>query len=98
MSKNTRFWEQIGVIANQGQPLPKETQMALVRVEFSIDDSVWPQLKLAGIRTTSTGERFAFDGRQSYDLAYVAFENVLHNALRPAVEELIKRRNPNPTT
>jgi len=64
----------------------------IVRVEFSIDDTVWPQLKLAGTRITTTGDRVAFDNKKSNDLAYVAFENDLHNQLRPAVEELIKRR------
>jgi hypothetical protein len=62
------------------------------RVEFSIDDTTWPKLRLAGTIITNRGERIAFDDRQSYDLAYVSFENALHNVLRPVVERLTKRR------
>lgn len=62
------------------------------RVEFSIDDTMWPKLRLAGTIITNTGQRIAFDERQQYDLAYGAFENALHNVLRPVVERLNSRR------
>lgn len=64
----------------------------IVRCEFSIDDTMWPKLKLSGLRVSTTGERVAFDAKQQYDLAYGAFENAIHNQLRPAVEEILKRR------
>lgn len=67
--------------------------MSIVRVEFTIDDTTWPHLKLAGTRITTTGGRVAFDSKQTHDLAYVKFENDLHNQLRPAVEEIVSRRN-----
>jgi hypothetical protein len=63
----------------------------IVRFEFSIDDTMWPKLSLSGTRITTTGERVAFNEKQQYDLAYGAFENAIHNQLRPAVEEIIRR-------
>jgi hypothetical protein len=63
----------------------------IVRFEFSIDDTLWPKLSLSGTRFGTTGERTAFSEKQQYDLAYGAFENALHNQLRPAVEEINKR-------
>jgi hypothetical protein len=65
----------------------------IVRFEFSIDDTMWPKLSMSGTRITTRGERIAFNEKQQYDLAYGAFENALHNQLRPAVEEVIKRHD-----
>lgn len=67
--------------------------MALTRLSISIDDTMWPKLHIAGERLHSDGSRSVFDERQQYDLAYGAFENLLHNQLRPLVEDLLKRRN-----
>lgn len=66
--------------------------MPLVRLTFSIDDDQWPKLHIAGERTDSRGGRVAFGNKQQYDLAYTAFENDLHNQLRPLVAELIERK------
>lgn len=63
----------------------------IVRFEFSIDDTIWPKLQMSGTRITTIGERVVFTEKQQYDLAYGAFENALHNQLRPAVEEIVKR-------
>lgn len=66
--------------------------MALVRLSLSIDDQQWPKLHIAGERIDASGGRVAFDHKQQYDLAYGAFENTLHNQLRPLVNELIERK------
>lgn len=63
----------------------------IVRFEFSVDDTLWPKLQMSGTRITTIGERVAFSEKQQYDLAYGAFENAIHNQLRPAVEEIVKR-------
>ena len=70
--------------------------MALSRLTITIDDNFWPKLHIAGDRVSSTGDRVAFDEKQTYDLAYTAFENTVHNQLRPLVEEIIRRRKPQP--
>jgi len=64
----------------------------ITRVEFTIDDNHWPKLSITGQRVTTRGERAAFDQKMQYDLAYSQFENLLHNQLRPAIQELIERR------
>lgn len=64
----------------------------ITKVSFSIDDNQWPKLHIAIERVTSTGARFISESKQQYDLAYGAFENELHNALRPAVAEIVERR------
>lgn len=63
----------------------------IVRFEFSIDDTLWPKLSISGTRITTVGDRIVFAEKQQYDLAYGAFENTLHNQLRPAVEEIVRR-------
>ena len=64
----------------------------ITRVEFTIDDTQWPKLHITGQRVSTTGAKTAFDKRDQYDLAYSQFENLVHNQLRPAVQELIERR------
>ena len=62
------------------------------RIELTIDDIDFPKLKISGVRTGTTGDRSVFTLKQQYDLAYGAFENLLHNQLRPAVNEIVDRR------
>lgn len=64
----------------------------MTRVSFSIDDTQWPRLHIAGERISSTGEHVAFEHKEMFDRAYLQFENLLHNHLRPAVEDVISRR------
>ena len=64
----------------------------LTRVEFTIDDTQWPKLSIAGTRVGTQGGKTVFDQRVQYDLAYSQFENLVHNQLRPAVQEIIERR------
>jgi hypothetical protein len=64
----------------------------ITRVSFTIDDTRWPKLHLAGDRVGHTGLRTAFSQDVQYDLAYSQFENLIHNQLRPATQELIDRR------
>lgn len=67
----------------------------LTRVEFTIDDTQWPKLHIAGQRTSTRGEKTVFDQKAQYDLAYTQFENAVHNALRPAVTEIVERHKNN---
>lgn len=66
--------------------------MPQTRVTFTIDDDLWPKLKIVGERMTDRGDRIAFIERAQYDLAYSQFENLVHNQLRPAVQQIIERR------
>lgn len=73
----------------------------LTRLTLTIDDNHWPKLHIAGARESTQGEKFAFDQKVLYDQAYLQFENLLHNQLRPLVDEIIRRRRgaaqPQPT-
>lgn len=66
--------------------------MSMTRITLTIDDSLWPKLHIAGERVGAQGQRTAFDQKVQYDLSYTQFENLVHNQLRPAVQELIDRR------
>jgi hypothetical protein len=65
----------------------------MVRLEVSIDDTLWPNLRLVVNRTNYDGSKQALTRNVQYDQAYSQFENDLHNHLRPMVDQLIKRRN-----
>lgn len=64
----------------------------LNRLQLTIDDTQWPKLHISGSREDSQGGKVAFDQKVFFDQAYLQFENLLHNQLRPLVEEIIKRR------
>ena len=64
----------------------------MVRLEVSIDDSLWPKLKFIAFRTDLNGQKTAVTKTILYDQAYNTFEGDLHNQLRPMVEQLINRR------
>lgn len=64
----------------------------ITRISLSIDDARWPKLHLTGVREGTTGDKNVIDHSVQYDLAYIQFENDLHNMLRPAVSELVERR------
>jgi hypothetical protein len=64
----------------------------MVRLEVSIDDTLWPQLKIVLLRTNLDGTKVSFIRKFQYDGAYSQFENDLHNHLRPMVEQLTSRR------
>lgn len=64
----------------------------LNRIQLTIDDTQWPKLHISGVRENTQGSKTVFDQKVFYDQAYLQFENVLHNQLRPLVEELIQRR------
>lgn len=67
----------------------------MVRIEIAIDDQQWPKLKMVINRTDVDGQRVALTNSRQYDQAYNQFENDVHNHLRPAVDQLIKRRMTN---
>lgn len=64
----------------------------ITRITLTIDDQTWPKLHIAGDRVGHTGTRTAFEQKVLYDQAYLQFENLMHNQLRPAVQEIIDRR------
>lgn len=76
----------------------------MVKLTLSIDDTLWPKLKMQGERVGLQGDRNPFIVKQQYDLAYGAFENALHNQLRLLVDEVLRHRkapptvNPNPNS
>jgi hypothetical protein len=64
----------------------------LTRITLAIDDQSWPKLHISGERVGATGNRTAFEQKVQYDQAYMQFENLVHNQLRPVVTEIIERR------
>lgn len=64
----------------------------LTRITLTIDDTSWPKLHIAGLREGTQGDKVTFDQKIIFDQAYLQFENLLHNQLRPLVDELIRRR------
>lgn len=64
---------------------------AQIQITLTISDERWPILQAVGTRSSIGGAPSAVKEQQQYDLAYDKFEGTLHNLLRPAVEELIRR-------
>jgi hypothetical protein len=64
-------------------------------MNITITDDKWPKLTMVVNRETVTGDKFVSTDSYQYDLSYTNFEGILHNHLRPMVEELIKRRKRN---
>lgn len=63
-----------------------------IQINLTISDDRWPLLSAVGTRQGTCGASAVTKVSQQYDLAYTKFEEILHNLLRPAVEELIRRR------
>jgi len=68
-----------------------------IQITLTISDEKWPILTAVATRSSLSGSPAAVKETQQFDLAYGKFENLLHNQLRPAVDELI-RRNKGPKT
>jgi hypothetical protein len=64
----------------------------MAEINITINDSKWPKLTMIVHRRSETGVPTVTTDSYTYDNAYTQFEGILHNHLRPAVEEVIKRR------
>lgn len=64
----------------------------MVRMTITIDDSRWPKLRMILNREMMNQPPIVSIDDRQYDLAYDGFEGIIHNHLRPMVEELIQRK------
>ena len=63
----------------------------MLRLEVVLHDELWPQLTITVTRESFTSGKSFTQAKQQYDLAYGKAEEMVHNALRPLVQELINR-------
>lgn len=66
----------------------------MVKLTVIIDDQKWPHLTMVCQIENLDGTKTGTTDRSQYDTAYSVFENVLHNRLRPMLDQLINRRKP----
>ena len=67
----------------------------MLRMEVVVHDQLWPMVVITVTRESFSAGRVVTQSRQQYDLAYGKAEEMVHNALRPMIEELVKRHNRN---
>lgn len=65
----------------------------MLKLEVVIHDQVYPQLVITTSRESFERGLVVQQAKVQYDLCYGKAEEMVHNALRPMVEELIKRHN-----
>lgn len=63
----------------------------MLKLEVVIHDQLWPMVVVTTSRQSYGQGSIVQQSKQQYDLAYGKAEEMVHNALRPMVEELIKR-------
>lgn len=63
----------------------------MLKLEVVVHDQLWPMVTITVTRESFSQGRVVQQARQQYDLAYGKAEEMVHNALRPLVEELCKR-------
>jgi hypothetical protein len=63
-----------------------------INVSITISDDRWPLLTLIAQRSSLSGAPAVVKQERQYDVAYSEAEVMLHNQLRPAIDELIRRR------
>lgn len=64
----------------------------MTKLTVVIDDQKWPKVRMVATREGITGQPTSTVSESTYDTAYTVFENVLHNHLRPMVQEVNDRR------
>lgn len=64
----------------------------MLKLEITIHDQLWPMVVITAQRESYANGRLVFQEKVQYDLAYGKAENMVHNQLKPMVEELINRR------
>lgn len=62
------------------------------QLTFDVIDDCWPKLRVVAVVKLPDGRQLVFEDKVLYDQAYNKFENTLHNALRPLIEAVVKRR------
>ena len=68
----------------------------MLKLELVVHDQVWPNLTITVSRESWTQGKVVQQAKVQYDLCYVKAEEMAHNALRPMIEELVKRHQVNP--
>lgn len=63
----------------------------MLKLEVVIHDQLWPQVVITTTRQSYGSGPIVQQAKQQYDLAHGKCEEMVANALRPMVEELIKR-------
>jgi hypothetical protein len=63
----------------------------MLKLEVVIHDQLWPNVVITVTRQTYGGGPAIQQDKQQYDLAFGKAEVMVANALRPMVEELVKR-------
>lgn len=66
----------------------------MLKLEITVHDQMWPQLVITISRQSYRGATQVQQEKKQYDLAYVKAEEMVHNHLRPLVEELIQKHFP----
>jgi hypothetical protein len=62
-----------------------------MKLEFVVNDTQWPMIALTVTRESWAGQRVVVQEKKQYDLAEVAAQGMLQNALRPLMQEIISR-------
>jgi hypothetical protein len=63
----------------------------MLKLEVTIHDQLWPQIVITTSRESFARGHVAQQAKVTYDLSYGKAEEMVHNALKPMVEELIAR-------
>lgn len=63
----------------------------MLRLEVVVHDQQWPLVTITVTRESFAQGRVVQQAKQQYDLSYGKAEEMVHNALRPLIEEICKR-------
>jgi hypothetical protein len=63
----------------------------MLKLEVVVHDQMWPTICITTSRESTRGGPAIQQHKVMYDLAYGKAEEMVHNALKPMVEELIGR-------
>lgn len=63
----------------------------MLKLEVTIHDQLYPQIVITVSRESWKQGKVVLQAKQQYDLAYGKAEEMVHNALRPMVDELINQ-------
>lgn len=64
----------------------------MLKLEIVVHDQQWPQVVITTTRESYGQGRVVTQDKVQYDLAYGKAEGMVHNQLKPMVEEIINRR------
>jgi len=66
----------------------------MLKLEFVVHDQLWPQIVMTSTRESYQLGRVTVQEKKQYDLALGKAEEMIGNALRPMMNELIARHKP----